>query len=89
MGPYNETTRAYVDFLVATSAGGSIEEGLVVLWAMEQVIRLLSYDNPPLSSLLKHLSRLGDSRRVALTPGISRGVDPCQIPPALSATPFL
>lgn len=34
---YGEVTRSYVDFLSATAAGGSIEDGLVLLWAMEKV----------------------------------------------------
>lgn len=37
LGEYEEVTRSYVDFLWATGAGGSIEEGLVLLWAMEKV----------------------------------------------------
>ena len=37
LGPYEPTTRAYVDFLWATAAGGTIEDGFVLLWAMEVV----------------------------------------------------
>jgi hypothetical protein len=37
LGEYEPITKSYVDFLVATAAGGSVEEGLVLLWAMEQV----------------------------------------------------
>ncbi|WVQ73902.1 hypothetical protein IAR50_003483 [Cryptococcus sp. DSM 104548] len=35
LGEYNEVTRAYVDFLQATGALGSVEEGFVVIWTME------------------------------------------------------
>jgi hypothetical protein len=37
LGVYEPTTRAYVDFLWGTAAGGTIEDGLVLLWAMEKV----------------------------------------------------
>lgn len=37
LGKYEALTKSYVDFLIATAAGGSLEEGLVVLWAMEKV----------------------------------------------------
>lgn len=37
LGEYEEVTRAYVDLLWGTGAGGSVEEGLVLLWAMEKV----------------------------------------------------
>jgi hypothetical protein len=37
LGSYEPLTKSYVDFLIATAAGGSLEEGLVVLWAMEKV----------------------------------------------------
>lgn len=37
LGEYDEVTRAYVDFLWGTGAGGSLEEGLVLLWGMEKV----------------------------------------------------
>jgi hypothetical protein len=37
LGEYEPITKSYVDFLVATAAGGSVEESLVLLWAMEQV----------------------------------------------------
>jgi hypothetical protein len=37
MGEYEEVTRSYIDFLWGTGAGGSLEEGLVLLWAMEKV----------------------------------------------------
>jgi hypothetical protein len=37
LGEYEEITRAYVDFLWGTGAGGRVEEGLVLLWAMEKV----------------------------------------------------
>ncbi|KJE02401.1 hypothetical protein I311_03798 [Cryptococcus gattii NT-10] len=35
LGEYNEITRAYVDFLHAVGGVGAVEEGLVLLWAME------------------------------------------------------
>jgi hypothetical protein len=41
LGEYEEITRAYVDFLWGTGAGGSVEEGLVLLWAMEKVSLVL------------------------------------------------
>lgn len=37
LGEYEEVTRAYVDLLWGVGAGGSVEEGLVLLWAMEKV----------------------------------------------------
>jgi len=37
LGEYEEVTRAYCDFLWGTGAGGSVEEGLVLLWGMEKV----------------------------------------------------
>jgi hypothetical protein len=37
LGPYEPVTKSYVEFLVAIAAGGGVEEGLVVLWAMEKV----------------------------------------------------
>lgn len=37
LGVYDPTTRAYVDFLWGTAAGGTVEDGLVLLWAMEKV----------------------------------------------------
>lgn len=37
LGEYEPTTRAYVDFLWGTGEGASVEEGLVLLWAMEKV----------------------------------------------------
>lgn len=37
LGEYNEITRAYVDFLHAVGGVGAVEEGLVLLWAMEIV----------------------------------------------------
>jgi hypothetical protein len=43
LGEYEEITRAYVDFLWGTGAGGSVQEGLVLLWAMEKVSRLGIY----------------------------------------------
>ncbi|KAK1920793.1 hypothetical protein DB88DRAFT_501073 [Papiliotrema laurentii] len=36
LGPYTALTRSYVDFLGATAAMGSLEDGLVLLWAMEK-----------------------------------------------------
>ena len=36
LGEYEVITRSYVDFLWGTGAGGSVEEGLVLLWAMEK-----------------------------------------------------
>lgn len=33
----NPTTKAYVDTLIATGASGRLDEGLVLLWAMEKV----------------------------------------------------
>jgi hypothetical protein len=39
LGPYNPVTRAYVDYLHAVAATASVEEGAVVLWAMEKVSR--------------------------------------------------
>jgi hypothetical protein len=47
LGRYEPLTKSYVDFLIAIAAGGSLEEGLVVLWAMEKV-----------STPLRHRSRL-------------------------------
>ena len=41
LGEYEVITRAYVDFLWGTGAGGSVEEGLVLLWAMEKASVLL------------------------------------------------
>ena len=37
LGEYNEITRAYVDFLHAVGGVGAVEEGFVLLWAMEIV----------------------------------------------------
>jgi hypothetical protein len=37
LGEYEEVTRGYVDFLWGIGAGGSLEEGLVLLWGMEKV----------------------------------------------------
>ncbi|CDZ97897.1 Thiaminase-2/PQQC [Phaffia rhodozyma] len=33
----NENTKAYVDFLIATGAEGNLDEGIVLLWAMERL----------------------------------------------------
>jgi hypothetical protein len=33
----NPTTKAYIDTLIATGASGRLDEGLVLLWAMEKV----------------------------------------------------
>ena len=44
LGPYEEVTRSYIDFLWATAAGGSVEDGLVLLWAMEEVRAYVSPD---------------------------------------------
>jgi hypothetical protein len=37
LGEYEQVTRGYVDFLWGIGAGGSLEEGLVLLWGMEKV----------------------------------------------------
>jgi len=36
LGGYEGTTKAYVDALIATGSNASVEEGLVMLWAMEK-----------------------------------------------------
>ena len=41
LAEYEEITRSYVDYLWGVGAGGSIEEGLVLLWAMEKVCRFV------------------------------------------------
>jgi hypothetical protein len=43
LGEYKEVTRSYVDFLWGVGAGGSLEEGLVLLWAMEKVCTVYQY----------------------------------------------
>ena len=47
LGPYEEVTRSYIDFLWATAAGGSVEDGLVLLWAMEEVRACCFLDPAP------------------------------------------
>jgi hypothetical protein len=43
LGEYKEVTRSYVDLLWGVGAGGSLEEGLVLLWAMEKVCTVYQY----------------------------------------------
>lgn len=37
LSEYNQITKSYVEYLHAVAATGTLEEGLVVLWAMEKV----------------------------------------------------
>jgi hypothetical protein len=70
LGEYEEITRAYVDFLWGTGAGGSVEEGLVLLWAMEKVGILSIYQGGKLIQRL--ISKLGLSPSRILPPFLIR-----------------